>query len=575
MSKSSTCQLDSEIVSATDISVMGSVPRRSFLRGAGLAAAGLTCTDFLSHFLNCGLPNDARAGELAAGADKAADNPRFLIYWFIEGGWAGYDMFNPVVTGNNVVERLDNISEERYRVLKWGEENYGIKVHGNIRHGFLATAGQDLFKDMAVLSSMQTSGTGHSSERLRAHLGTYKFRNTDERQEDERSVMQAFAEVCGQPYLLPNLSWHWWLSDGELNEVQYTGRRGYYHALGPRHAHTIYAGTPARLKKFLLRTQEHSGSEIGRTVESFLDKAHNEFLNDKNIHAVKSYHAARSIYLELQQQGFRLDRATLLKLFTDPALREEFKVKPKDELITYRSVNGNKARSKFAPNTNVQAMMTYELMRAGLSCGFFIESRDVRRFDSHYSRNRLWDKDLKPIGMPDQTQMMKEDLWDPLHAFVARLKNTEYRDTGSSFYDHTNIVLTSEFGRSLHGNVDAILKKEIDELMKESEIGGQDICAHWKVSSCAFLGSKVKGDSQFGAVGEKTLMPIPLLPDGSLDPNYDPVTGELKKDRKKHPKSSIPNHGDVYSTALYLNDINPNGRGRNERGPLTFVKRSG
>jgi hypothetical protein len=111
--------------------------------------------------------------------------------------------------------------------------------------------------------------------------------------------------------------------------------------------------------------------------------------------------------------------------------------------------------------------------------------------------------------------------------------------------------------------------------MKESEIGGQDICAHWNVSSCAFLGSKVKGDSQFGAVGEKTLMPIPLLPDGSLDPNYDAVTGELKKDRQKHPKSSIPNHGDVYSTALYLNDIDPKGRGRNERGPMTFIKRSG
>ncbi|MDP6506357.1 MAG: hypothetical protein QF886_22225, partial [Planctomycetota bacterium] len=394
-------------------------------------------------------------------------------------------------------------------------------------------------------------------------------------QEDERSVMQAFAEVYGQPYLLPNLSWHWWLSDGELNEVQYTGRRGYCHALGPRHAHTIYAGTPARLKKFLLRTQEHSGSEIGRTIESFLDNAHREFLDDKNVHAVRSYHAARSIYLELMQRGYRLDRATLLKLFTDPALREEFNVKPADELITYRSVNGNKARSKFAPNTNVQAMMTYELMRAGLSCGFFIESRDVRRFDSHHSRNRLWDKEKKPIGMPDQTQMMRENLWTPLHAFLDRLRNTEYRTTGTSLYDHTNIVLTSEFGRSLHGNVDGIIKKPIDEMKKAAEIGGQDICAHWKVTSCAFLGSKVKGDSQFGGVGEKTLMPIPLLPDGGFDPNYDPVTGELKKGMQKHPRSSTPNHGDVNSTALLLSGIDPKGRGRNERGPLTFIRRGG
>jgi len=34
-------------------------------------------------------------------------------------------------------------------------------------------------------------------------------------------------------------------------------------------------------------------------------------------------------------------------------------VKPEDELITYTSVNGNKARTKFAPRTNVQAMMAY------------------------------------------------------------------------------------------------------------------------------------------------------------------------------------------------------------------------
>ena len=48
-------------------------------------------------------------------------------------------------------------------------------------------------------------------------MGDYKFRQTDERQPDERSVMQAFAEAYGQPYAAPNLSWHWWLSDGELN----------------------------------------------------------------------------------------------------------------------------------------------------------------------------------------------------------------------------------------------------------------------------------------------------------------------------------------------------------------------
>ena len=44
-------------------------------------------------------------------------------------------------------------------------------------------------------------------------------------------------------------------------------------------------------------------------------------------------------------------------------------------------------------------------------------------------------------------------------------------------------------------------------------------------------------------------MAIPILPDGSLDPNYDPVSGELLPDRQQHPKSFIPNHGDVYATA--------------------------
>ena len=91
----------------------------------------------------------------------------------------------------------------------------------------------------------------------------------------------------------------------------------------------------------------------------------------------------------------------LNSLFTDPDLKAHFSVQPADELITYRSVNGNKARSKFCPNTNVQAMMAYELMRAGLSCAFWIESRDIRRFDSHQNRASLWERDRRtPRGQP-------------------------------------------------------------------------------------------------------------------------------------------------------------------------------
>lgn len=547
--------------------------RRRFLRQMTGGIAGLTCANFLDYFHAYGMPRDSRSDQLAEDAVKANEDPRFLIYWYLEGGWCGYDMFNPVMTANNVVQRLDSISDERYRVLKWGDEHYGIETTGNIRHGYLAAPAKDLFGDMAVISSMHT-GSGHSRDRLKVHMGSYDFKQTDERREDERSVMQAFAEAYGQPYLLPHLSWHWWLSDGELNEVQYRGRRGYYHALGPSHAHTIYAGPPAKLRRLLLKMQETSGDVVAMSVDRFLENAHREILKDENVAAVKSYHSARNIYRQMMQRGRQLNEVNVQQLFRDSELREEFRVEPSDELITYRSVNGNKARSKFSPNTNVQAMMSYEMMSAGLSCAFFIESRDVRRFDSHNSRKKLWKSDGTPIGQPDQTEMMSQDLWDPIHTLVNRLKSTEYKNSGVSLFDRTNIVITSEFGRSIHGNVDGILKKDISEEKKQSEIGGQDISSHWRVTSCAFLGGNVKGDAQWGAVGQKTLTAIPIMPDGSLDENYDPVTGELLPGRKPHPKSSIPNHGDIYATALYLSGLDPKGRGLNERPPLEFVARS-
>ncbi len=575
----SPCNVDAKIGYSIDSSADQGVSqrntpdtsRRRFLGRVAGGIAGLTCADFLSYFQAHGMDENSRTDHLAEGANKANDDPHFLVYWYLEGGWCGYDMFNPVMTANNVINRLDSISDERYRVLKWGEENYTIQTHGNIRHGYLAVPGQDLFDDMAVVSSMHT-GSGHSRDRLKVHMGDYSFRQTDERQEDERSVMQAFSEAYGQSCLLPNLSWHWWLSDGELNEVQYQGKRGFYHALGPAHAHTIYAGTPAKLKKMMLKLQETSGDQVATRVDHFLDNAHAEILDDKNIETVKSYQSARDIYRQMIRRSKRLDRPSLQRLFRDRQLREKFGVAAKDELITYRSVNGNKARSKFSPNTNVQAMMSYEMIKAGLTCGTFIESRDVRRFDSHNNRSRLWKSDGTAIGNKDQTGMMKEDLWVPLHAFVDQLKNTEYRETGSSLFDHTNIVLTSEFGRSIHGDVAGIEKKKISDEKKKSEIGGQDISSHWKVTSCAFLGGNVKGNRQYGGVGEKTLVAIPVMPDGSLDPNYDAVSGELLPERSKDPRSSIPNHGDVYSTALYLSGLDPKGKGRNQRPPMTFIK---
>ncbi|MCS1408409.1 MAG: hypothetical protein M2R45_01584 [Verrucomicrobia subdivision 3 bacterium] len=51
--------------------------------------------------------------------------------------------------------------------------------------------------------------------------------------------------------------------------------------------------------------------------------------------------------------------------FRDTKNREAFNVRRENELITCRRANGNKVRSKFSPNVNVQAMMSYEMMRAG------------------------------------------------------------------------------------------------------------------------------------------------------------------------------------------------------------------
>jgi hypothetical protein len=570
------CILDSRWTPAKAGDEVVKINRRSLLGKTAAGVAALSCADFVRFFVQNGLPSQNRDAVMAAEAARAAPEPRFLIYWYMEGGWESYDMFSPVMTPNNVFQRLDDLSKERYRVLNFGKPGYGIYKEGNIRYGYLAEPGKQHFPYTAVLSSMHT-GSFHSGERLNVHMGSYNLRLQQDREDDERSVMQAFAEVYGQPYVLPNVSWHYWLSDGELNEVQYTGRKGYYHALGPAHAHTIYAGTPANMKQFLVRMHETSTDPVNREIQKFLDDTHSYLTSDQHLEVVRSYNSAREIYLNLVSKGLKLDGSMLSKLFMDRDLRAKFDVKAEDELITYTSVNGNKARTKFAPKSNVQAMMAYELMRAGLSCAFFIETRDIRKFDSHFDRRGLWQADRRtPRGQPDQTGMMNEDLWKPLNALVELLKTTPCPNApGKSLFDVTTLVLTSEFGRTIHGEVDAIKEMKISEEEKQKMIDGQDISQHWKVTSAAFMGGAVKGNSQYGAVGESTLLAIPLLPDGSMDPAYDPNTGELKPDARKSPQSFIPNHGDVYSTALYLCDIDPKGRGRNDRPPLKFIKKGG
>jgi hypothetical protein len=552
--------------------------RRTFLQRTAGTAMALGAADFLNYLLAHGDPNRGAAWAAdVQNASKQATEPRYLIFWFMEGGWESYDMFSPVDTPNNIFENnrlpMDKTSEERYRILKWGQTGFHISQKGPMRIGYLAEPGADLFPEMALLSSMHT-GSFHSGDRLKAHYGSYDLPLQGERQPDERTVMQAFAEVYGQPYVLPHLSWHWWLSDGELNEVQYTGRKGYYHALGPAHAHTIYAGTPANLREFLMRMQSNASDVVNRQIESFLDNAHSHLTRDKDIEVVKSYNSARQIYANLTASGKSLNRSALSRMFTDATLKERFKVTLPDELITYRSVNGNKARTKFCPATNVQAMMTYEMMRDDLSCAFFIETRDIRHFDTHQGRQTLWQGDRKtPKGKNSQVEMMKAQLWDPLHTLVELLKTTPHKTTGRPLWEYTTIVLTSEFGRTIHGDVDSILQMDIPEVDKRKMIDGQDISEHWKVTSAAFLGPKVNGNTQWGGVGTN-LMAVPLLPDGSMDPAYDRITGNVIPGKTPSDKGSIPNHGDVYATALDLCGIaKKDQKGRNNRAPLPYIKK--
>ncbi len=551
--------------------------RRDLLKKGVVSAASLSAMNFLSYFNAYGAPTMGnKTVSMVADRAKETEDPHYLIYWYIEGGWESFDMFSPLLTPNNVIQRLpyDKISDEMYRVLKFGEANYGIYQNNNIRYGYLSEAGKTLMQDMAVLSSMST-GEFHSGERLNCHMGHYTYDIAADREPDERDVMQAFSEVYGQHYLLPNIGWFWWLADGELNAQQYTGRKGFYADLGPDWAHTIYAGTPANLKQFLLRMQTASSSVANQQTERFLDNISSHIMHDSSMEAVKSYNSALSIYQNLEAKGGGLQRPMLEKMFADPVLLETFRVKPEDMLITYTSVNNNKARTKFTPATNVQAMMAYELMRAGLSTCFFIESRNIREFDSHRGRGSLWSADGKtPYGQTDQLQMMNEQLWQPLNSFVELLKTTPHHVTGKPLWNYTTIVITSEFGRTISGDVSGIQSMNIPMPKKVQQINGQDVSQHWHVTGAAFLGPNVRGNTQWGGVGHKTHLPIPLMPDGSMDTAFHPVSGEVLPGRVPSKEAWLPDHGDVYATALYLGGINPKGHGRNTRPPMRYIKKA-
>ncbi len=76
--------------------------RRAFLKNSSRLAGGLAASDFFSYFLSGG--HSSLSPRLTGAVkDHAAEatEPRFLIYWFMEGAWMSYDMFGPVVPVRN------------------------------------------------------------------------------------------------------------------------------------------------------------------------------------------------------------------------------------------------------------------------------------------------------------------------------------------------------------------------------------------------------------------------------------------------------------------------------------------
>jgi hypothetical protein len=544
--------------------------RRDLIAGLG----AISMADWLGYFRQNGIPGTKKTWGMAEAVAQAM-TPRFLIYWFQEGGWDSYSMFSPVDTRNDALLNIPagtltptpSWSTQIYRPINYGSAIQHVpKTVGNITYGFLAQQGLPLFNDMAVMST-HLGNTFHSGGRWEYHYGRYQnyAALTAQRAADERSVMQAFCEAYGANYPIPHVSWHRWLSDGELEEANYPDGTGYYERLGPAYAHTVYGKTPNAMRTRLSQVGSVTAGARTARIRQFADNLHQNFLADKNGESVAAFASAVAMYKQLTSStGVVVNPSTL---FTDPALRSEFAVTAADELTDSTSVNGNPARSKDCPSTNVQAMMTYELMTKGLSIGFWIESREIRGFDSHRSRLNIMNND----GQHDQLNDMNTNLWTPLKTLANKLKNTQYGTSGKSYWDLTTIVLASEMGRTIQQDVTDILNSADANSVKYTKIMDQDSCQHWRVGSVAFLGGTVLGNRQYGKVGTTTLEGIPTMPDGSLDPAYNPQTGVLMG--TKSPSSIISDAGHVYSTALALTGINPTGKGRNNRPALSFIKK--
>ena len=552
---------------------IASPSRRRFVGGAG-ALGAISTMEWLGFFRENGVPGSAKDWGIAKaraneeGGQRGGTAPTYLIYYFVEGGWMSYSMFSPVQTPNH--SALNIAPGTLYPTPAWGDQIYRTTAFENdnnfvrmapngTQYGYLGDDGADLIPEMAVVSS-HYGDTFHSRARLEYHYGTgYSLPMQGRRQDDERSVLQAFCENKGASFLLPHVSWHRYLSDGELDFNNYPVGTGYYEQLGPVHAHTVYGKTPSDMRSRLSAIGDVNVASRRTVIRQYTDRLHDNFVQSRDGQSVRSFSSALEIYRSLSQGELSVD---VNALFRDQDLRDEFGIQAGDEDLEFRSINGNPARSKECPHTRVQAMMTYELMRANVSNGFWIETQPVRGFDSHRGRRNVTQNDT----MPDQKNTMNEHVWQPLRALVNRLKNTEVPGIpGLCMWDQTTIVLCSEMGRTMFGDVGDILNgggDRYDEIMK------QDICQHWDVSSAAFMGGNVN-PGQYGGVGTQTLDAIPLMPDGSKDPAYDPVTGVQSGTKT----GDVSDAGSIFATALKMAGVDPNGpgTGRNNRPALDFV----
>ncbi len=552
--------------------------RRSFLAGSA-AGGAISMLDWLGYFQRYGVPGTSKSLGFAEAAAQAAVTgvPHFLIYWFQEGGWDSYSLFSPLDTPNhaaltipaNTLNPSPSWSSQFYRPKGYGpalRSAAAPRTQGPLTYGYLGDDATELLPDMAIVSS-HAGNTFHSGGRWDYHYGKYQSyaAMTAARKPTERTVLQAFAEQYGSAFPIAHVSWHRFLSDGELEESNYPEGTGYYEKLGPAYAHTVYGRTPTDMRARLASLATVTAGARNERIRSFVDNLNSNFLAGKQGETIRAFDSAVKVYKQLTGgTGVTVNPSTL---FTDPTLRAQFDVKPGDEVTSSASINGNPARSKDTPNTNVQAMMTYELMTKGLSIGFWIENREIRGFDTHRERRSIMQGD----GQTDQKNNLATNLWSPLKTLVKKLKTTQYGTSGKTYWDYTTIVLVSEMGRTIQGDVASLLATADPDDVKYGKILDQDCCQHWHVNSVVFMGGTVKGNTQYGRVGTSTLEGIPLMPDGTLDPAYDPVTG-LKVGTPSS-NAAITDAGHVYSTALSLSGIDPAGKGLNTRPPLGYIKR--